>query len=63
MKTYVMNCASEDEAKRKACCNGVSDNCLASRCMAWREHHKENVNGSKETTSFGYCGLAGSPSS
>ena len=73
------------EAKQKICCGGVmmritdatgltvnvSDRCIASECMAWRETFrkatKEDVRvcdlygvGSDIPTG-GYCGLAGKP--
>lgn len=49
---------TEKEARAKACCKDLHRNCVASRCMAWRE--LDLVRADTEET-LGYCGLAGEP--
>jgi hypothetical protein len=39
----------------------LSYRCIASECMAWREHHIELSHGHVDHTKRGYCGLAGQP--
>jgi hypothetical protein len=57
----------EVSAHEKACCAmGVESNCVGSRCMAWRwdrEETSRNANGYgiKNSTTHGFCGLAGRP--
>ena len=61
---------SEEDAKDKWCPQsheGCDQNCIASKCMAWRDAGTEinNVGVSRKDrprrVKVGYCGLAGKP--
>lgn len=55
MKNWASNVGTVEEVKKRQCCQSLSKQCLADKCMGWR--WAADIIGS-EAPHRGYCGLA-----